>query len=132
MKLLFVDALTNNFKGRASRKEYWQFLLERVVIYLVASTPVWVIAQRSDFIEISLLERFAVVFAVLCYFLLLSLFIPSRAVSVRRLHDIGKSGWHWFISLIPLVGWIVMLFWMCRKGESGTNKYGPNPLSMDG
>ncbi|MBT3559904.1 MAG: DUF805 domain-containing protein [Flavobacteriaceae bacterium] len=54
-------------------------------------------------------------------------FIPSLAVLVRRLHDVGKSGWFYFIVLIPLVGAIWLLVLFCTDGDQGENKWGPNP-----
>ncbi len=53
--------------------------------------------------------------------------LPGLAVLVRRLHDVGKSGWFYFIALIPLVGAIWLLVLECRDGEYGMNKYGANP-----
>jgi uncharacterized membrane protein YhaH (DUF805 family) len=58
----------------------------------------------------------------------LALFLPSLSVLVRRLHDLNRSGgWYW-IALIPLVGGIILLVWMCTEGTSGGNSYGSNPL----
>jgi uncharacterized membrane protein YhaH (DUF805 family) len=57
----------------------------------------------------------------------LVVFVPSLALSVRRLHDIGKSGWWMLISLIPLVGPLIVLFFMVKDSQPGTNEYGPNP-----
>lgn len=57
----------------------------------------------------------------------LLILIPSLAVAVRRLHDIGKSGWMLLIGLIPLVGAIWLLILLLRDSEAGENKYGPNP-----
>ena len=54
--------------------------------------------------------------------------IPSISVLVRRLHDIGKSGWFYWIILIPFVGAILMLVWICKKGTEGENDYGSDPL----
>ena len=65
---------------------------------------------------------------VLLYFVYaLAIFIPSIAVCVRRLHDIGKSGWYYFIGLIPLVGGIILLVWFCTDSQLGENQWGANP-----
>ena len=53
--------------------------------------------------------------------------IPSLAVSIRRLHDIGRSGWWLLINLAPVVGWILTLIWYVSDSEAEGNKYGPNP-----
>ena len=52
---------------------------------------------------------------------------PGVAVGVRRLHDIGKSGWWWLLWLLPIFGWIVLIVWACRKGDESINQYGDNP-----
>ena len=57
----------------------------------------------------------------------LAVFIPGLAVSVRRLHDIGKSGWWFLILLVPFIGAIVLLIFFCLDSQPGGNKYGSNP-----
>ena len=61
----------------------------------------------------------------------LAILIPSIAVSVRRLHDIDRTGWWVLISLVPLVGWIVLLVFHVQDSTAGTNRYGPNPKSTE-
>jgi uncharacterized membrane protein YhaH (DUF805 family) len=61
----------------------------------------------------------------------LFVFLPSLAVSVRRMHDVGKSGWMLFINLIPILGWIYYIVLLCRDSEPGDNQYGPNPKGID-
>jgi uncharacterized membrane protein YhaH (DUF805 family) len=56
--------------------------------------------------------------------------IPSLAVSVRRLHDTGRSGWWLLIGLVPVVGWILTLIWYISDGKAEENKYGPNPKQI--
>ena len=56
-----------------------------------------------------------------------SVSIPGLAVSVRRLHDIGKSGWYYLIDLIPIVGPIIILVWFCTEGERNSNVWGEDP-----
>ncbi len=60
----------------------------------------------------------------------LAILIPSISVSVRRLHDIDRTGWWVLISLVPLVGWIVLLVFHVQDSTLGPNKYGPNPKSV--
>lgn len=60
----------------------------------------------------------------------LAVLIPGLAVAVRRLHDIGKSGWMMFINLIPLIGAIWILILMIRDSVPGDNEYGPNPKGL--
>ena len=64
---------------------------------------------------------------ILCYGYTLAVLIPSLAVCVRRLHDIGKSGWNYLIVLIPFVGAIIMIVWFCSDSQAGENNWGSNP-----
>ena len=57
----------------------------------------------------------------------LGLLVPSIAVTIRRLHDTGRSGWWCLIGLVPVVGGIVLLVFMCLDSTPGANAYGPNP-----
>lgn len=99
-----------NFNGRARRSEYWYFALVNVIISIV-------LAIVDSIIGMQLLGG---IYS-------LALLIPSIAVGVRRLHDIGKSGWMLLVALIPLVGaiWLIILF--CKEGDSGPNEYGADP-----
>ncbi|CCB90071.1 DUF805 domain-containing protein [Simkania negevensis] len=101
-----------NFRGRARRKEYWLFFLAMIIGSIVI-----------NFLRIS---PFTQMLCSLLYFFVFM--IPGLAVTVRRLHDIGKSGWNILFALIPLIGPIVLLVFYCRKGQEGENRYGPSPL----
>lgn len=57
---------------------------------------------------------------------------PTVCVGIRRLHDIGMSGWYYLVSFIPLVGAILMIVWGVRDSQPGSNQYGPNPKGIDG
>ena len=57
--------------------------------------------------------------------------LPHLAVMVRRLHDTGRSGWWYWIALIPLIGAILLLVWFCSRGTVGSNQYGSDPLGGD-
>lgn len=104
-----------DFNGRARRKEYWGYVLFYMIFYVVA------------YIIFSLIDNLidAPVFTSILGLASLGAVIPSIAVAVRRLHDIGKSGWWYFISFIPLVGAIWMLVLLCTEGTRGMNAYGP-------
>lgn len=102
------------FSGRARRKEYWIFMLLNFIIGLVlALIDSMIFGQRDIGILGSLYS--------------LAMIIPSIAVSVRRLHDTGRSGGWLFINLVPLIGWIVFLIFTLIDSQPGDNKYGPNP-----
>ncbi|HHU97467.1 MAG: DUF805 domain-containing protein [Bacteroidota bacterium] len=104
-----------DFTGRADRKEYWLFVLAMIVISLALGLLI------SIFAKVKLLY---IVFAVLSGAVSLALLIPSLAVTVRRLHDIGKGGGWIFISLIPFIGAIWLLILVIMKGEPGENRFG--------
>ena len=57
--------------------------------------------------------------------------LPTFAVTIRRLHDLDRSGWWIFLSFVPLVGAIILLIWFCTKGTSGPNRFGPGSLAME-
>jgi uncharacterized membrane protein YhaH (DUF805 family) len=100
-----------NFTGRARRKEYWMFALINIIFAIVLAI--------IDFV----IGTFPVIYMVY----LLAILLPGLAVFVRRMHDIGKSGWWFFIALIPLIGTIWLLVLLCTDGNPGENSYGPSP-----
>lgn len=99
------------FNGRARRMEYWMFALFNMIISLV----------------LGLIEGLAGGPGVLAGLYNLAVFIPSIAVSVRRLHDTDRSGWWLLIGLVPLVGVIALLVFMVSDSQPGRNQYGANP-----
>lgn len=102
-----------NFSGRARRKEYWMFVL----INLIISYGLIIL---GGVFESSIL-------VILSYVYSLAVLIPSIAVAVRRMHDIGKSGWMILVGLIPVVGAIWLIVLLATEGNSGSNEYGPDP-----
>lgn len=114
-----------NFEGRARRSEYWYFTLVSVLMMIV------------PFALLMLSDSFGDGEGLLFYLgigiiglMVLGLFLPIIAVAVRRLHDIGKSGWWYVIGLIPFVstiGRLILLVFYCTDSQAGTNKWGPNP-----
>ncbi|MBQ5840527.1 MAG: DUF805 domain-containing protein [Clostridia bacterium] len=97
-----------DFSGRARRYEYWMFCLANIIIGFI----------------LGLLPFVGTVLSALYSLVVL---IPSLALCVRRLHDIGKSGWYYFIGLIPLVGGILILIWFCTDSNAEPNQWGPSP-----
>lgn len=104
------------FSGRARRKEYWMFYLFNF-IFLIAASALDTLIFGIAFIGFGPLY---VVYA-------LAVLVPGLAVAIRRLHDVGKSGWYYFVILIPLAGPIWLLVLLCTDSQPGANKYGPNP-----
>ena len=107
----------SDFDGRARRMEYWMFTLINFLISIALYAPALYFMIDS---ENPMLFSLYAIYS-------LGVFIPNLAVSVRRLHDVGKSGWYLLISLIPLVGGIWLLVLLFTDSDEGTNEYGPNP-----
>ena len=118
-----------NFSGRARRKEYWMFtlffFLITVVIYFLFALLAFFMA--GDLINLMNIEWVPVVlgFSTIIYFLIH--LIPSIAVTVRRLHDTGKSGWLYLLTIIPYIGSLIIFIFTVIEGDKGDNKYGPDP-----
>jgi len=113
----------SNFSGRARRSEYWYFRLATAVIFFVfIALAIIVSIIGGGFLG------FPVAIGLIALYSLIAL-IPSLAVTVRRMHDLGKSGWSVLISFIPLVGPIWFLVLLATEGEHGENYYGPDPKS---
>lgn len=118
-----------NFKGRARRKEFWMFVLFNLIFDIVVMIADNIIGTTfkvgSGYYAISMPYGW--------FFLLYSLavIIPGIAVSVRRLHDIGKSGGWIFISLIPFIGAIWLLVLFVLEGDLNPNTYGVSPKSVN-
>jgi uncharacterized membrane protein YhaH (DUF805 family) len=116
----FLDALTKKyatFAGRARRKEYWYFVLFYVLAIVVLAIVDEMMGTFSEEAEIGLLSGLFV----------LATFIPSLAVTVRRLHDTDRSGWWILINLVPIVGAIVLLVFTLLDSQPGENRFGANP-----
>jgi len=108
------------FSGRARRKEYWMFALFNIIFLVVALVIDNVIGTTIKGLPYGLFY---------CLYGL-AVLIPGLAVAVRRLHDVGKSGWFIFICLIPIVGAIWLLVLYCTEGDAGQNEYGTNPKEI--
>lgn len=115
------------FKGRASRSEYWFWCLF-VILATLASMILDQILGTNFKIDDGYGGEIASPYGYVYLLVVLGLFLPGLSVTVRRLHDVGKSGWFYLIVLIPIVGFIVLLVWFCQQGTNGDNQYGPNPL----
>lgn len=106
----FIKCLKNyaNFSGRARRKEYWFFVLIQFILLIIAGILDSVIFKKP-FIFYTITA--------------LGLFIPAVAVGVRRMHDIGRTGWLLLLSCIPLIG-LIVLYWLISNTSPETNKWG--------
>lgn len=108
-----------DFSGRARRSEYWYFILFNVLFAVVAV-----------FIDAILGTLLSGGTGIIYLLYVLFSFIPGLSVAVRRLHDIGKSGWMYFIVLIPIIGPIWLLVLLFSDSQAGENKWGANPKEM--
>ena len=114
-----------NFSGRASRTEFWMFVLINVVISVVLA----IVEQTAGLTsEPDALTGQSQGYLTPIYSLIV--LIPSLAVTVRRLHDVGKSGWLILIAL-TCIGVIPLLIWYISAGTEGDNQYGPSPREID-
>ena len=114
------------FSGRSRRKEYWMFFLYNTLI----SAALWILGLVFRQVGMGVIipnSGIGLIFFVLYFAYLLAILIPCLAVSVRRLHDTGKSGWLFLLVLIPIVGPIILLVFFMLAGNSGANQYGPDP-----
>ena len=102
-----------NFEGRARRSEYWWFALANSIVSYVAGFIGGLISPTAYY--------------VLAILVMLGLLLPGLGVAVRRMHDIGKSGWWLLIGLIPIVGAIILIVWCCQDSQPQENEYGPSP-----
>ena len=105
------------FSGRARRMEYWMFFLFNLIISFLLGVVDGVLGTFSPETGLGLLGG---IYS-------LAILIPSIAVTIRRLHDSGRTGWWFLIIFIPLIGALVLLVFMVLDSEQGTNDYGPNP-----
>ena len=105
------------FSGRARRKEYWYFVLFNIIVAIVLSLIDLLLGTFSSASNIGLLSG---IYG-------LAVIIPTLAVTVRRLHDIDRTGWWILINLIPLIGTIVLLVFEVTPGTPGSNRFGPDP-----
>ena len=100
-----------DFSGRARRREYWMFVLANFIIAFVLGIIDTIIGWGQ----------------ILSGIYSVAVLLPSLAVAVRRLHDIGKSGWWLFLCLIPLIGGIWVIVLMCKDSQYEANQWGANP-----
>jgi len=101
-----------DFQGRASRSEFWWFTLFAFLLNIV----------------LQVITGLVPILGIIAIVIMLAVLIPSIAVAVRRLHDIGKSGWWYLLVFIPLIGALVLIYWFVQPGQSEDNQWGANPL----
>ena len=106
------------FSGRSRRKEYWYFQLFNAIVMIFLGLFAIAFSDQGKPAMIPFGLMFAYGFVA---------FVPSLAVTIRRLHDIGKSGWWYCIAFVPLIGGLILLVFTLLDSDPDRNEYGPNP-----
>lgn len=104
------------FYGRSGRPEFWYWTLFTILGGIVAS-----IVDAVAFGWVQSVSPLSDLFGLITL-------VPGIAVSVRRLHDVDRSGWWFLLIFVPLIGMIVLIVWCIRQGTAGNNRFGPDPL----
>lgn len=107
-----------DFTGRAPRSELWWFALATAIASLILTV-----------IDFSLFNGLAAEIGVLSTIFGLAVILPQSSVGARRLHDINRSGWWQLLILLPVIGWLVLLYFFVLKGTNGSNDFGTDPLA---
>jgi uncharacterized membrane protein YhaH (DUF805 family) len=106
-----------NFSARSSRSAYWYWTLFAVLMSVASRVLDLALFSGLDTSPINSLVG-------------LALFLPGLSVSVRRLHDVDRTGW-WLLIILTVIGLIVILVWFCMRGTVGANRFGPDPLATE-
>src|SRR5262245_31469173 len=124
----FIEAVTTclskyaTFSGRAIRSEYWYWMLA----VMLAS---WVAMFLDAMVfGVNAFDPDPSGIGVLNLLFSLAVLLPGLAVTVRRLHDVDRSGW-WVLIVFTIVGMLVLLYWMVIRGTVGDNRFGPDALA---
>jgi uncharacterized membrane protein YhaH (DUF805 family) len=120
--MTFSEAISSGFRnyvgfsGRASRSEFWYWILFTVLVSIALTIiDLGILGTSSN------VNPFSSIWSLIT-------FLPSLAIGVRRLHDTDRSGWWWLIAFIPVIGIIVLIVFWCFEGTRGSNRFGPDPL----
>lgn len=142
----FIDAFYKFavFRGRSSRAAFWWFVLFGVLFNIVLGIGDSLLDTSKAFnlgsrlpqvLQANVAEmeelRQMLTFGLLESIYLLLLLIPGLALLIRRLHDVGRSGWWFWIGLVPFLGVAVLFIFTLLGSQTGTNKYGPNPYDNE-
>lgn len=107
------------FSGRATRSEYWYFVLFNLIATMLC--------LAIDFAIMGKVPRDGMGVAGALY--TLATILPGIAVAVRRLHDTGRRGWWMLLLLVPIAGPITLLVFLVMESQAGENRYGTSPLA---
>lgn len=118
------------FQGRAQRSEFWFFMLFVIVGQLALGMIDSFLFGTVTTVEGGFEAQTNT--PVLSGIFGLVTLLPAISVAVRRLHDTDRSGWWYWLALIPLIGIIILIVWYASKGTNGPNTYGADPLGGSG
>ncbi|PTQ73483.1 DUF805 domain-containing protein [Celeribacter persicus] len=124
--MTFIDAITTcfqkyvTFSGRARRAEYWWWSL-----FIILGSMIFGGVDTVFFGVPEITGPTAGIFSLVT-------FLPGLSVWIRRLHDVDRSGWWVLLILIPVIGWLVLLYWAVTRGTTGANRFGPDPITGEG
>ena len=119
-KITFSEAVSKALNGyadynsRSRRSEYWNVQLAVILIQIIVNIVLGIIGIKA-------------LTYIIDGVLGIAFFIFCLPLAVRRLHDIGKTGWFVLLGLIPIIGWIILLIWNCTDSQVESNEYGPSP-----
>lgn len=124
------------FEGRASRSEFWWFVLVYLALNwasvgldnLFFGDPLYVVSSLPGSTSTDPVSQYKLGGGILTSIINLAFVIPSLTVSARRLHDRGQSGWMQLLWIIPLVGWITLIIQFASRGQDKDNHYGPRSI----
>jgi uncharacterized membrane protein YhaH (DUF805 family) len=129
IKICLSKATT--WQGRAARSEYWYFFLFVMICQISAAVLDSLLGTSFKIPDPMTGEPHSMFYGWLYVLTGLALMLPNLAVMVRRLHDTGRSGWWYWIVLVPLIGAIMLIVWFCSRGTVGSNQYGSDPLGNE-
>ncbi len=117
-KEYWLDGWKNyvNFNGRARRKAYWSFTLGNVIITIILGIILGILFSADSSISAGISGLWS-----------LAQILPGIGIGVRRFHDLGKPGWWLLLVIIPVIGWLALLYFFVQNSQPGSNEYGPNP-----
>ncbi|MDE3212437.1 MAG: DUF805 domain-containing protein [Bacteroidota bacterium] len=118
------------FSGRARRSEYWYFVLFNILFSILAAILDNLIGSTFSITSTITGEPTSLYYGYIYLLYFLFCIVPSISVGVRRLHDTGRSGWWYFICLVPFVGEVVLLVFFFMDSIPGENQFGPNPKGI--
>jgi uncharacterized membrane protein YhaH (DUF805 family) len=117
----FTQAIASGFRnyvgfsGRACRSEFWYWALAMLIFGIATAAFDYVVFSDNEYGPVNTIFSLAT-------------FLPGLAMSIRRLHDIDRTGWWWLI-VFTLIGIFLLLYWACVRGTPGPNRFGADPLA---